>query len=142
MTARGKEMLKQHEGFRAKLYKDTEGFVTGGFGHNFDGKGLSEAASEFILNEDIAEAEDWAKKNLPWWSLLDQVRQDVISMMVFNMGGKILGFKKFIAEIQKGNWTGASSEMLNSHWARQVGNRAIVLSKMMDRGTWPDQWGK
>ena len=55
--------------------------------------------------------------------------------MVFNMGIKtFMAFKKTIAYIEKGEYKKASVEMRQSLWAKQVGNRAIRLSKQMREG--------
>ena len=48
--------------------------------------------------------------------------------MCFNMGEpRLSGFKKFIAGVNSGNWNTAAIEMMDSRWARQVGDRAIRL---------------
>ena len=36
-------------------------------------------------------------------------------------------FKKFIAAVNEADWTTAGVEMLDSRWAKQVGNRATRL---------------
>jgi len=54
--------------------------------------------------------------------------------MAFNMQGKLLGFRKFLAAAQRGDWNGAATEMLDSLWARQVGDRAKRLASMMRSG--------
>ena len=48
--------------------------------------------------------------------------------MCFNMGApRLSGFKKFIAGVNAGDWNTAAVEMMDSRWARQVGNRAERL---------------
>ena len=48
--------------------------------------------------------------------------------MCFNMGApRLSGFKKFIAGVNSGDWNTAAVEMMDSRWARQVGDRAIRL---------------
>jgi len=55
--------------------------------------------------------------------------------MVFNMGiVRFSGFKKTIALVAKSDYTGASVEMMDSLWARQVGIRAVRLSETMASG--------
>lgn len=131
-------MLKNDEGFRDKPYRDTVGKLTIGYGHNLDDKGLSKAASEFILQEDITDAIHLAK-TFPWFDVLSPVRQDVIVMMTFNMGDKVLQFAKMVQAIKNGDWYQASQEMLASHWAKQVKDRALVLSRMMFTDKYPDE---
>jgi lysozyme len=55
--------------------------------------------------------------------------------MTFNLGlTRLLYFKKMIAAINARDYTEASKQMLDSRWARQVGNRASTLAKMMANG--------
>ena len=59
----------------------------------------------------------------------------MIINMVFNLG--MVGFKKFkrmIACLSVEDYEGASEEMLNSKWVKQVGNRAVRLAKQMKEG--------
>jgi lysozyme len=116
-------------------YRDSEGFLTVGVGHNLDAKGISKAVSALMLDEDILEVLAEIGRKLPWWSTLDPVRQRVIANMVFNLGmAKFLKFKNTIKLIHAGNYLVAADEMLNSKWAMQVGPRADRLSSMMRTG--------
>jgi len=55
--------------------------------------------------------------------------------MVFNMGmHTFLGFEKMIAALKRGDYEEARKQMLDSKWARQVGDRANRLAKMMEEG--------
>jgi len=59
--------------------------------------------------------------------------------MVFNLGPGGFGkFKKAIAAMKKEEWEEAANEMLDSRWARQVGNRAKELAAMMRTRLWQD----
>ena len=87
-----------------------------------------------MYENDRAETEAWLDRNLPWWRALDPVRQRVMMNMAFNMQGKLLGFRNFLAAAQRRDWSTASAEMLDSLWARQVGDRAKRLASMMRSG--------
>ncbi len=51
---------------------------------------------------------------------------------MFDMGRpKLQELKKFNAYVNQGNWKAASVEILNSTWAKQVGQRAVRLSNKM-----------
>ena len=79
-------------------------------------------------------------QTLPFFNALNEVRQAVIVDMIFNMGlPRFQKFKKTIALIEQQAWQAAANEMLNSRWARQVGNRSQTLSEMMRYGTEPTQ---
>jgi GH24 family phage-related lysozyme (muramidase) len=66
------------------------------------------------------------------WPSLPQSIQGVLIEMVFNLGAKGLSeFNTFLLHISSRNFKAASKEMLNSTWAKQVGNRAITLSNIV-----------
>lgn len=87
-----------------------------------------------MYQNDIADTEAWLDRNLPWWRTLDPVRQRVLMNMAFNMQGRLLGFRNFLAAAQRADWNVAAAEMLDSLWARQVGDRAKRLASMMRSG--------
>lgn len=124
------------EGYRDMPYTDTTGNTTIGIGHNLTAKGLTRKQINMILEDDIDEALDFVYDNFYlWFPCLDDVRQRVITEMVFNIGSKILQFKIFLGAVATGQYEKAASAMLDSLWAKQVGNRAKKLSAMMLTGT-------
>ena len=55
--------------------------------------------------------------------------------MIFNLGlTKLLNFKKFLAAMEAEDWEEAGKQMLDSRWAKQVGNRADRLEQMIVNG--------
>ncbi|MBY4869838.1 glycoside hydrolase family protein [Burkholderia anthina] len=132
--AKLKAELTRDEDRRYRIYTDTVGKVSGGIGRNLTDKGFRDNEIDLMYQNDIAETEAWLDRNLSWWSSLDPVRQRVMMNMAFNMQGKLLGFRKFLAAAQRGDWNGAATEMLDSRWARQVGDRAKRLASMMRSG--------
>ena len=129
-----KAELTTDEGRRNRIYTDTVGKISGGIGRNLTDKGFRDDEIDLMYRNDVAEAEAWLDRNLGWWSSLDPVRQRVMLNMAFNMQGKLLGFRKFLAAVQRGDWRVAAAEMLDSLWARQVGTRARRLASMMENG--------
>ena len=133
-----KKMLIRHEGEVNHAYEDSEGYITIGIGRLIDkrkGGGISHAEAMYLLDNDIIEATSQCQREFPWFHLLDDARQLVVLNMVFNMG--ITTFKKFkktIYFIKIGDYSAASKEMLDSQWRRQVGNRALELSRIMETG--------
>ena len=70
---------------------------------------------------------------------LAEPRQAVLLDMVFNMGISRFNantWVKTFAAIQDKDFEKAANEMLESKWAKQVGQRAIRLSQMMRKGVW------
>lgn len=133
-AARLKAELTRDEDRRKRIYVDTVGKVSGGIGRNLTDKGFRDNEIDLMYQNDVAETEAWLDRNLPWWSTLSPVRQRVMMNMAFNMQGKLLGFRNFLAAAQGGDWNRAAVEMLDSLWARQVGGRATRLADMMRAG--------
>ena len=152
------ESLKLHEGFRSKPYRDSVGKLTIGYGRNLDDVGLTLAEKEFLgirsgkqlfdgisqkeaevlLLNDITRAKVRLFTALPWVQKLDDVRQNVLIEMAFNLGVHgLLGFRNTLSAIEAGRFTDASKRMLRSKWAAQVGQRAVTLSEMMRTGKFP-----
>lgn len=128
--------IRRYEGFSRLPYKCPTGHLTIGYGHNLE-NGISAAAAEFILQEDLARAERAVKDAFPWWWKLDDARQFVLVDMAFNMGlAGLKGFKKMLAAVESGDYKKAAKEMLDSKWAFQVKGRAVELSKIMETGLW------
>ena len=132
------DMLTLHEGLELKPYKCTSDKLTIGIGRNIEDIGITEDEARYLLQNDLdrilKEVEHWA-----FLEKLDEVRQSVILDMVFNMGVSTFNantWVKTFAAIQDENWEKAANEMLDSKWAKQVGQRAIRLSQMMRKGEW------
>ena len=128
-------LLKQHEGFRGKPYRDTVGKLTIGYGRNLDDRGIIEPEGVYLLDNDIAEVTVELERRLPLFRTIDSVRQAVLIDMAVNMGvAGLLAFKKTIRFLETGWYGAASDEMLHSKWAEQVGDRAIHLARLVRDG--------
>lgn len=133
-----KELVRD-EAYRQYPYKDSVGKLTVGIGRNLDDVGINEDEARYLLRNDIAEKEAELDEHLPWWRKLDPIRQRVLLNMAFNIGvvkhnGKLLTFKNTLRLISEGRYLEASQHMLDSKWARQVGQRAMRLAIMMRDG--------
>ena len=143
-------------------YQCQAGFWTIGYGHNIEADPkvvifelktespiilsltkhsvIDEWEAEAILDHDIKRFEDGLCDNIPFLADLkekDPVRHYVILNMAFNLGiSTLLQFKKTIKYVKDGFYIEASSEMLNSKWANQVGPRAKELSRQMRTAQW------
>jgi lysozyme len=90
---------------------------------------------EAALSADVARAERSLDSEMSWWRGQDDLRQDVLANMCFNMGaGKLSGFHQTLAAVQARDYETAATEMLDSSWARQVGHRARRLAEQMRTG--------
>lgn len=133
-----REQLKIDEGVKYEIYNDHLGYPTFGIGHlitEWDkeygqptGTLISEERVNEVFDKDVATYISEAKKVFPNLESLPDEAQEVIVNMCFNMGAPRLSkFKKFILAVNEANWTTAGVEMLDSRWAKQVGNRATRL---------------
>ena len=129
--------LERDEGCKLTAYQDTLGIWTIGYGHAYVHPGTvwSQATADAQLASDVAHTEASLDNQLPWWRSLDDIRQDVIANMAFNMGvTTLLQFHNTLGAIQRGDWKAAHDGMLASLWARQVPNRALRLATQMLTG--------
>ena len=134
------ETLKDHEGEikkngRHMPYHDSVGKLTIGYGRNLTDRGLSSSEAEYLLTNDIQEVIDGLRKAYWWLDSINEVRQEVVINMAFNLG--LAGFAKFrntIGYISDGNFKQAAANMLKSKWAIQVGYRARELAREMETG--------
>ena len=133
-----REQLKIDESVKYEIYNDHLGYPTFGIGHLITqadeeyglitGTPVSEKRVNEVFDNDVATQISEAKKVFPNLESLPDEAQEVIVNMCFNMGAPRLSkFKKFIAAVNEGNWVTAGHEMLDSRWAKHVGNRAIRL---------------
>jgi len=129
------EQLKRHEGIEHLPYIDTQGKMTIGIGRNLTDRGISIATINQMLMEDIELATSELERVYPEYCDLSEDRQLVMANMSFNLGlPRYLKFEKFWAALRQGEWDMAALEMLDSRWAKQVGDRATELAEMMRKG--------
>ena len=143
-----KESLTLGEGRKLAAYLDTEGILTVGIGHNCKadpvlgvekvGDTITPECCHELFERDIQEkAIDELDRELKWWRDLDDVRQNVMVELCFNMGiNTLLTFVNTLHAIETGNYPLAADGMRRSRWARQVGQRAVRLEQMMASGKW------
>jgi lysozyme len=134
MSDKLENMLIRHEGMKLKPYKCTAGKLTIGVGRNIEDNGITEAEARMMLRYDIEVSRSPLLK-FKWFTELNQARQDAVINMVFNLGlPRFLKFKNTIACLQKHDYEGAATEMMNSGWAKQVKNRALELAAIIVTG--------
>lgn len=124
--------LELDEGCKLKPYYCTANKLTIGIGRNLEDNGITRAEAQFMLENDIVRVMKELDEQIPEWRELSDTRQMVIVNMAFNLGVfGLLNFKRTIAYIRAQEWDKAADEMLRSHWAEQVGDRAKRLSQAM-----------
>lgn len=135
------EQIKLDEGLSLKPYQCTADKFTIGYGRNIEDNGISEEEAEFLLLNDIKNTQKELLANFEWFVMLNAPKQGVLINMCFNLGlTRFKQFKKMITAIEMGDYDEAAEQMLDSKWARQVGNRAIRLSNAMRKGQCMELW--
>lgn len=127
-----KEQLVRHEGLRLTVYDCPAGYKTIGVGRNLEGKGITEEEALYLLENDINYFTEQLRDNLDWFDDIPEEKQQILVNMAFNLGvAGLMNFKNMLSAVEEGRWSDASTEMLDSKWADQVGTRAIELSGAM-----------
>jgi len=140
------KLIARHEGFRGVAYKDTKGNLTIGYGTNLDGLGAAEQCrlagvdyesaragdaitpmqAGYLLKSAATHAMGCARVRVNGFDDMPDNVQLAIVDMIYNMG--FSGFSQFrrtIASLEAKDWTAAASEMKQSAWFHQVGQRAL-----------------
>ena len=133
-----KARIKEHEGFRDQIYKDSLGFATIGYGHLvldtdpfIEGQSYPKEHLEKVFDGDFNIAKDNANKLIGDIALNHQAKCVIIEM-VFQLGiGGVSKFKNMRKALGEGDYQTASEEMLDSRWAKQTPKRAESLSATM-----------
>ena len=131
--------VRDHEGYRNKVYLDTLGERTVGVGHlcveDFweDDKEYDEEFLMEILEKDLENAISGAEELLKGYNL-PSLANEIVVEMVFQLGKTgVSKFHNFLSALRDDppQWLTASEEMLDSRWAKQTPNRAKKMSELM-----------
>ena len=134
--------LERDEGLRLIAYPDPLTHAapwTIGYGHT--GRevhpGLIWTLGQAVaaLTADIIAVKTGLTTALPWWTALDDPRQDCLVNQAFNMGVHgLLGFTTYLGQVKSGQYAAAANDEIHTLWAKQVGDRAERLSRQMLTG--------
>lgn len=154
------QMLKQDEGLKLDVYKDTEGYWTVGIGHlltknpdksvainvldSLVGRKtnglITQQEAQTIFESDVKNVDSGIKQNSfvnDVFVSLDSVRQDALRNMVFQMGVQgVAGFKNSLRLLKEKNWSQAAINLKQSKWHRQTPNRANRVINVFETGTY------
>jgi len=129
------DQIKLDEGFRSKPYQCTANKLTIGYGRNIEENGITESEAEILLLNDVKNTQMELCAKFDWFTMLNASRQGVLINMCFNLGmPRLLKFKKMLTALSDHNYPEAANQMLDSKWARQVGDRSARLSNTMREG--------
>ena len=134
-----KGRIQKHEGFRDTVYDDHLGNATIGYGHLITpsdkfvkGKRYSTAELKKVFEYDFNIAKKDIELVLADCGDQPNVVKEIIIEMCFQMGRpRVMKFRKMLKAIKNKTYKIASTEMLDSVWARQTSNRAHNLAELM-----------
>jgi|GEM_PF-569460 len=153
--------IKIYEGFRNRLYEDTLGFLTIGYGTKIEqfkhnktmmalfNTGINKAQAEAMMMADFKEVIAYLVRNYNFYNNLSMERKFVMISMAYQLGVNFGNtFKCFIKALEAGNFKLAKMEMLYrktsssdrsmdnwSSWHLQTKARCEELSTMMYSAT-------
>lgn len=153
--ARLEQSLTVDEGKELTPYRDSLGLWTTGIGrclesnpitgpewkwlldHNAVAFRLADEGAKYLFDDDVLTAVRQIKARCDFWDRLDDVRQNVLIEMCFQLGiQRLLGFNKMFAALRVGNWAEAKKEALDSDWSKQTPKRAEMLAERLLTGVW------
>ena len=128
------QMLIADEGLSLLPYEDTAGFLTIGYGHNLDAKGITGDIALKLLEWDISECLD-DLRGIGYWNDLSSCRQSVLINLRFNLGWNgFKNFKRMHEALVAQDYDAAADEIIDSEAYRTnsgLERRYGDLAKMM-----------
>ena len=131
------ENIKAHEGFSARIYKDSVGKPTVGYGFlvaalssdelKLNGgkiEPMNKEVAEKILNLKVARLKKRLFQCLPWLESKPQNVQDTLIEMAYQLGlAGLMGFRHTLGCIEAGNYAQAARNLRASLLYRQTPKR-------------------
>jgi GH24 family phage-related lysozyme (muramidase) len=133
-----KSRIKKHEGYLGKVYIDSLGKQTIGYGHLLteeddfvEGIIYDKEILENLFEKDFAKAVKGANELLIGYTVAPLVREVIIEM-VFQLGKNgVSKFKNMFAALKELDYIRAAAEMINSNWYRQTPSRCEELASLV-----------
>ena len=142
------ENIKAHEGFRDRIYKDSLGKATIGYGflvsalspdelklNGGKAEPMSREVAEKILNLKVAKLQKRVPECLPWLASKPQNVQDTLIEMAYQLGlAGLLGFRHTLGCIEAGDYAQAARNLRASLLCRQTPRRVEDYIKGLKNG--------
>ena len=125
--------IKKHEGFSPVVYQCTAGYDTIGYGQRVKYLKVTQEQAEEWLLEELQNLKYILADKYDWFLSAPQEVKDIVMNMNYQLGVSAFSkFKKTIKYIKVKDYKSASTEMLDSKWARDdTPRRAKELSDRM-----------
>lgn len=127
-------MLKQDEGLRLKIYYDTKGNPSIGYGWNINTFDMTDA--EYFLNKKVSQVTKFLQTYL-WFNSIDDTRKSALINMAYNTGEE--GFSKFdtmISFLAVKKYEEAANDLAKTEVAEELVNRYKRIENMLRTGNW------
>lgn len=125
-----KDSIEKNEGFSSRVYKDSLGIDTIGYGFAIKDLEIASDISSILLDRKIFDLSVRCFNRFQWLCMKPAIVQEVVIEMCYQLGVRgFSNFKKTIRYLEEGDYHKASLEMLRSKWAKQTPNRAKELSE-------------
>ena len=127
------DSIKKHEGFSPVVYQCTAGYDTIGYGQRVKYLKVTQEQAEEWLLEELQNLKYILADKYDWFLSAPQEVKDIVMNMNYQLGVSAFSkFKKTIKYIKVKDYKSASTEMLDSKWARDdTPRRAKELSDRM-----------
>mgnify|MGYP001563460022 CR=1 FL=1 len=120
------------EDLRLKPYRCPAGKLTIGVGRNLEDNGITREEAYYLLRNDVDICHKQLSLKVPFYDRLPSDKKEILLNMCFNMGlTRLQGFRRMLAAMALNDWESAATEMADSNWAKQVGDRAKRLINKM-----------
>lgn len=120
--------VAKFEDLKLKVYQCPKGVLSIGYGRNLEDRGITPLEATSMLERDLLDTKLELEDSIKFFHKLDDVRQNVLIEMAYNMGvPHLLEFKNTLKFMEKGDFINASKEMLDSKW-----HRDFVMYDMQD----------
>ena len=134
-SAKGIAFLKLREGFRSKVYNDTGGVATIGYGHmvlpgeKFDSLSIQEATA--LLYKDINIAESCVNNFVK--VQLNQNQFDALISFIYNLGCSAFKGSTLLRLLNAGDYEGAANQF--QRWSNDNGKfvSALLKRRMLEK---------
>lgn len=130
--------VKVDEGLELMPYRDQDGNLTIGYGHNLS-FGITPKEADNLLKIDLHTSMELLDKYLPWMmDVLPVTKYNALTELTFwiGMGGVkppkgLLSFPLMLAALQRFDWDDAAKELLDSQLGRNFTKRTSKLAAVI-----------
>jgi lysozyme len=138
-SAAGMDLLKKSEGFRSRVYLDSAGYPTIGYGHRLlhpesFPNGIDELQAANLLSNDVCEAEEAVQRlvKVP----LTQGQFDALVDFTFNLGSGRLAESTLLKDLNAGKYELAAEQLLLWDHAGGQENSALKARRQAEAELW------